>query len=56
LAGWRRGQASDKICQKVCKNIIFEVISEVQKDAEDVSARIDIYMKKIEYFISFPAM
>ncbi len=31
-----------KICQNVNQNIIFEVMSEVQKDPEDVSAAIGI--------------
>jgi hypothetical protein len=32
-----------KIHQKVCQNSFFEVMSEVQKDLDDVSAGIDIF-------------
>jgi hypothetical protein len=33
----------------------FEVMSEVQKDLEDISARIGI-LKKLKYLIQFPAI
>jgi hypothetical protein len=33
-----------KKCQNVCQNILFEVTSEVQKDLEDVSAGIGIFL------------
>jgi hypothetical protein len=35
------------------KTSFFEVMSEVQKDLEDISAGIGIYLK---YFITFPAI
>jgi hypothetical protein len=56
--GWQGGAAAGlltKIFQKVCKASFFEAMSEVQKDLEDVSAGIYIFLK-IKYFISFPAI
>jgi hypothetical protein len=37
------------------KTSFFEVMSEVQKDSEDISAGKDI-LKKLSYLISFPAI
>jgi hypothetical protein len=46
LAGWRRSQTSGKkLHQNVHQNIIFEVMSEVQKGLEDISAEIGIFVK-----------
>jgi hypothetical protein len=39
-----------KIIQKAHQNVIFEVISEVQKDSEDVSAGIYIFFKVLIKF------
>jgi hypothetical protein len=44
-----------KIIKKSVKTSFFEVMSEVQKDSEDVSAGIGIFLK-LSYLISFPAI
>ncbi len=44
-----------KIVKKSVKTSFFEVMSEVQKDSEDVFAGIGIFFK-ISYLISFPAI
>ncbi len=44
-----------KIVKMTVKTSFFEVMSEVQKDSEDVSAGIGFFFK-LSYFISFPAI
>jgi hypothetical protein len=54
LAGDVAAGLLTKIHQNDCQKDIFEVMSEVKKDPEDVSAGIG--KKNIKYLISFPAI
>jgi hypothetical protein len=54
--GGRQGGAAarclTKIHENVCQNVIFDVMSEVQKDLEDVSAGISIFLNPIHRILS----